>query len=397
MPDIASQSHAQKPERPWLAAYPEGMPSHIGKSPYRSLKDLIERACAANAKRPAYTCMGATLSFEALDDVSRALGAYLQSTGLQRGERVAVMMPNILQNPVAIFAILRAGFVVVNINPLYTPRELEYQLRDSGAKAIIVLENFAHTVEQAAPKTDLRHVIVATMGDLLGPKGIIVNFVVRRMKKLVPPWSLAGHVSFAKAVAKGRKLALRDVVLAAEDTAFLQYTGGTTGVSKGAELTHANLLANAAQMSLWIETAFIHKPRPETLVFLCALPLYHIFALTVNGLMGLALGGHNILIPNPRDIPSLVKEIGHYDITIFPGLNTLFNALLNNADFRALDFSSLTLTFGGGMAVQRPVAERWEEVTRPAGIHRHHRSAPALDRGRDSRCGRRKRCSWRHR
>jgi long-chain acyl-CoA synthetase len=349
--------------RPWLPAYAPGVPAEIGESPYRSLAHLFDACCTEFADRPAYTCMGTTMTFKALDDTARALAAHLQSCGLQAGDRVAVMMPNILQNPVAIFAILRAGLVVVNVNPLYTPRELEFQLKDSGAKAIIVLENFAHTVAQVASRTALEHVIVATMGDLLGVKGLIVNLVVRRLKKLVPPWSLPGHVPFSRALANGRRQSLRTVEIRAGDIAFLQYTGGTTGVSKGAVLTHGNLLANMAQMSIWLETAFINRSRPDTIVFLCALPLYHIFALTVNGLMGLLMGGHNILVPNPRDIPALVKDFGSHRITFFPGLNTLFNALLNNAAFRSLDFSSLVLTFGGGMAVQRPVAERWQAVT----------------------------------
>ncbi|KQS81085.1 long-chain fatty acid--CoA ligase [Rhizobium sp. Leaf384] len=363
MPDTASRTPLMSPHRPWLASYPSGMPAEIGASPYASLSHLFEVLCEKNAGRPAYTCMGTTLTFGAFAKTVDAFAAHLQSTGLKPGDRVAVMMPNVLQNPVTIFAILRAGFVVVNVNPLYTPRELEYQLKDSGAKAIVVLENFAHTVEQVASKTALQHVVVASMGDLLGVKGLLVNIIVRRVKKLVPAWSLPGHVRFNTALAMGKRLLLAKREIKAEDVAFLQYTGGTTGVSKGAVLTHANLLANTAQMRLWVETAFINKPRPETLVFLCALPLYHIFALTVNGLMGLVLGGHNVLIPNPRDIPSLVKEFGSHKVTIFPGLNTLFNALLNNEAFRALDFSSLVLTFGGGMSVQRPVAERWEKVT----------------------------------
>ncbi|WP_269456082.1 long-chain-fatty-acid--CoA ligase [Rhizobium quercicola] len=363
MPDTASRTQSMLPDRPWLASYPVGMPTEIAASPYTSLGHMFETSCAKYADRPAYTCMGTTITFGALSKTVDAFAAYLQSTGLKQGDRVAVMMPNVLQNPVTIFAILRAGLVVVNVNPLYTPRELEHQLKDSGAKAIVVLENFAHTVEQVASRTALQHIVVASMGDLLGAKGLLVNLIVRRVKKLVPAWSLRGHVRFNTAIAKGKRLTLAKPAVKAGDIAFLQYTGGTTGVSKGAVLTHANLLANAAQMSLWIETAFANKPKPETLVFLCALPLYHIFALTVNGLMGLVLGGHNILIPNPRDIPSLVKEFGSHKITIFPGLNTLFNALLNNGPFRALDFSSLVLTFGGGMAVQRPVAERWEKVT----------------------------------
>ncbi|MDQ0318817.1 long-chain acyl-CoA synthetase [Pararhizobium capsulatum DSM 1112] len=363
MPDIQTQNQGHVTERPWLASYPPGMPAEIAPSTNNSIGEIFEQSCAKYAGRPAFTCMGKTLSFTQLEAESRKVAAWLQSTDLEKGDRVAVMMPNVLQNPVITFAILRAGFTVVNVNPLYTPRELEHQLNDAGAKAIFVLENFAHTVEQVAARTPLRHVVVTTMGDLLGLKGVIVNLVVRRIKKLVPAWSLPGHLSFKTVLASGSGKRLRDPGVKQSDVAFLQYTGGTTGVSKGATLTHANLLANMAQMGLWLETAFLRRQRPERLVFLCALPLYHIFALTVNGLMGLSTGGENILIPNPRDIPAFVKEIARYKINIFPGLNTLFNALMNNADFQKLDFSSLALTFGGGMAVQRPVAERWQQMT----------------------------------
>ncbi|WP_425348609.1 long-chain fatty acid--CoA ligase [Pararhizobium arenae] len=363
MPDIQTQTNSQAAAKPWLASYPPGMPAEIARPTHNSIGELFEQSCAKYGDRPAFTCMGKSLSFTGLETESRKVGAWLQSLGLQKGDRVAVMMPNVLQNPVIVFAILRAGFTVVNVNPLYTPRELEYQLNDSGAKAIFVLENFAHTVEQVAARTQLKHIVVTTMGDMLGLKGVIVNLVVRRVKKLVPAWSLPGHISFKNVLAAGSNKSITDTGVKQEDVAFLQYTGGTTGVSKGATLTHANLLSNMAQMGLWLETAFLRRPRPERLVFLCALPLYHIFALTVNGLMGLSTGGENILIPNPRDIPAFVKEIAKYRINIFPGLNTLFNALMNNADFQKLDFSSLALTFGGGMAVQRPVAERWHKMT----------------------------------
>ncbi|WEZ84664.1 long-chain fatty acid--CoA ligase [Rhizobium sp. 32-5/1] len=339
------------------------MPAEIAPLPYRSIGDLFNLACGKHAARPAFTCMGKSLTFSDLDRLSAHVGAWLQSIGLVKGDRVAVMMPNILQNPVIIFGILRAGFTVVNVNPLYTPRELEHQLKDAGAKAIFVLENFAHTVEQVVAKTAVKHVVVTTMGDLLGLKGVIVNLVVRRVKKLVPAWSLAGHLSFKAVLSAGAKKTLVKTNVAPSDIAFLQYTGGTTGVSKGAALTHSNLLSNMAQIELWLETAFVRRPRPDDLVFVCALPLYHIFALTINALMGLSTGGQNILIPNPRDIPAFVKELGKYKFNIFPGLNTLFNALMNNADFQKLDFSSLLLTLGGGMAVQRPVAERWQKMT----------------------------------
>jgi len=363
MPDTLMQTPGPQAAKPWLQSYPPGMPSHIDPLRYNSIGDLFVQSCKKYADRAAFTCMGKTLTFGDLEAQSRKIGAWLQSTGLAKGDRVAVMMPNILQNPVIVFGILRAGYTVVNVNPLYTPRELEHQLKDSGAKAIFVLENFAHTVEQVAARTDLKHTVVATMGDLLGLKGLIVNIVVRKVKKLVPAWSLPGHLSFKAVLAKGAGQTLKAIDVKPGDVAFLQYTGGTTGVSKGATLTHSNLLSNVAQMGLWLDTAFLQKKKPERLVFLCALPLYHIFALTVNSLMGLSTGGENILIPNPRDIPAFVKEIAKYKVNIFPGLNTLFNALMNNAEFQKLDFSHLALTFGGGMAVQRPVAERWETMT----------------------------------
>ncbi len=363
MPDTNIQTPGAHASKPWLQSYPAGMPADIAPLPYNSIGDLFVQSCQKYAGRAAFTCMGKTLTFADLDAQSRKIGAWLQSAGLAKGDRVAVMMPNILQNPVIVFGILRAGYTVVNVNPLYTPRELEHQLKDAGAKAIFVLENFAHTVEQVAARTSLKHIVVTTMGDLLGVKGLIVNIVVRKVKKLVPVWSLPGHLSFKTVLANGGRQTLKSVDVKPTDVAFLQYTGGTTGVSKGATLTHSNLLSNMAQMGLWLETAFINRKRPEHLVFLCALPLYHIFALTVNALMGLSTGGENILIPNPRDIPAFVKEIAKYKINIFPGLNTLFNALMNNAEFQKLDFSDLALTFGGGMAVQRPVAERWEKMT----------------------------------
>ncbi|OJF92697.1 long-chain fatty acid--CoA ligase [Pararhizobium antarcticum] len=363
MPDTVMNAPGAAAEKLWLKSYAPGTPAEIAPLPYRSIGDLFDLSCGKYATRPAFTCMGKSLTFGELDQLSARIGAWLQSIGLVKGDRVAVMMPNILQNPVIIFGILRAGFTVVNVNPLYTPRELEHQLKDAGAKAIFVLENFAHTVEQVVARTAVKHVVVTTMGDLLGLKGLIVNLVVRRVKKLVPAWSLAGHVSFKAVLSAGAQTTMVKTSVAPSDIAFLQYTGGTTGVSKGAALTHSNLLSNMAQIELWLETAFVRRPRPDDLVFICALPLYHIFALTINALMGLSTGGQNILIPNPRDIPAFVKELGKYRFNIFPGLNTLFNALMNNADFQKLDFSSLLLTLGGGMAVQRPVAERWQAMT----------------------------------
>lgn len=347
-------------EKRWLASYPPGVPSEIPASANTSLVELLEKSCAKFADRKAFSSMGKSLTYRDLDIETRAVAAWLQSRGLEKGDRVAVMMPNILQNPVAVYGILRAGMIVVNVNPLYTPRELEHQLKDSGSKALFVLENFAHVVQQAVPKTAVRHVVVAAMGDLLGLKGHIVNLVVRKVKKLVPAYAIPGSISFKAVLKEGQGFSLKAVRLLPQDIAFLQYTGGTTGISKGAILTHANLLANKAQISLWLDAAFTQrKDRPEVLNFICALPLCHIFALTVNSLMGIALGGHNLLIANPRDIPGFVKELSHYRPHIFPGINTLFNALMNNEDFRKLDLSSLILVLGGGMAVQRPVAERW--------------------------------------
>ena len=273
------------------------------------------------------------------------------------------MMPNILQYPVIVFGILRAGYTVVNVNPLYTPRELEHQLKDSGAEAIIVLENFAKTVQTVIATTQVKHVVVAAMGDMLGIKGIVVNLVVRQVKKLVPSWSLPGHVSFKQCLVDGAERPFKPVEVNPDDVAFLQYTGGTTGVAKGATLLHRNLLANCQPARLWVEEAYRAKPKPVDLVYICALPLYHIFALTVNSLMGMQQGAQNILIPNPRDIPGFVKELQKYKFHVFPGLNTLFNALLNNEQFRELDFKPLILTLGGGMAVQKGVAERWKALT----------------------------------
>ena len=363
MNSISVHPNGAKPGKPWLASYPDVVPAELPPLEYASLAELLEKSCARYADRIVFSSMGKVMSYRELESQTRKIAAWLQSTGLQKGDRVAVMMPNVLQNPVATYGILRAGLVVVNVNPLYTPRELEHQLNDSGAKAIFVLENFARTVEQVLNKTDLRHVVVSSLGEMLGAKGLIVNFLVRKVKKLVPSWSIPQHKSFGQVLREGAGRTLQPVTLSGHDIAFLQYTGGTTGVAKGAVLTHQNLLANKLQLSLWLRSAFERKKEPEVLNFLCALPLYHIFALTVNSLMGMSLGAHNILIANPRDIPGLVKEFEKSNVHIFPGLNTLFNALMNNADFAKLDFSSLILSLGGGMAVQRPVAARWLDIT----------------------------------
>ncbi|WP_292333704.1 long-chain fatty acid--CoA ligase [Mesorhizobium sp.] len=364
MPKAITELAAGLPEKPWLKNYPKNMPAEIGPLPYDSIGDFLVGACKQFASRPAFVCMGKSISYAELERLSAAFGAYLQSKGLEKGARVALMMPNVLQYPVAMMAVLRAGFTVVNVNPLYTPRELEHQLKDSGAQAIVILENFANTLQAVIARTPVKHVVIAAMGDMLGGlKGAIVNLVVRRVKKMVPAWSLPGHVKFNAALKAGSASAFKPAAVSGDHIAFLQYTGGTTGVSKGATLLHRNVLSNVAQNSLWVEDAYTVKPKPAHLNFVCALPLYHIFALTVNALMGMQQGAQNVLIPNPRDIPGFVKELQKYPVHIFPGLNTLFNALLNNEDFRKLDFKPLILTLGGGMAVQKGVAERWKALT----------------------------------
>ncbi|BAR56224.1 acyl-CoA synthetase [Bradyrhizobium diazoefficiens] len=350
-------------ERIWLKQYPPGVPADIEPTQYASLVDLLEESFAKFADRKAFICMDKSISYRDLDQMSVALAAYLQGRGLQRGARVAIMMPNVLQYPIATAAVLRAGFAVVNVNPLYTPRELEHQLKDSGAEAIIVLENFAHTAEQVITKTSVKHVIVASMGDLLGFKGVIVNLVVRRVKKMVPAWSLPGAVSFNDALSAGRGLTFNKPKLSPGDVAFLQYTGGTTGVSKGATLLHRNIVANVLQNDAWLQPALAAPPHVDQLMIVCALPLYHIFALTACYLLAVRAGGCNLLIPNPRDIAGFVKELAKYQVNSFPAVNTLYNGLMHHPDFKKLDFSKLKISNGGGMAVQRPVAEQWKAVT----------------------------------
>jgi long-chain acyl-CoA synthetase len=361
MSQVAENVEGSDIVRPWLKSYPPGVPAKVAPSPYRSLADMIEQNCRKYASRVAYDGMGKTMTYGELETLSAKVAAWLQAQGLKKGDRVAIMMPNVLQYPVVVSGILRAGMVVVNVNPLYTPRELEHQLNDAGASAIFVLENFATTVSAVIARTSVKTVVVASMGDLMGLKGHIVNFVVRKVKKLVPAWSLPGHVPFKAVMAAGNSM--KPVEISASDIAFLQYTGGTTGVSKGATLLHSNLLANVMQNTAWLKPAETRKQFPEQLVYVCALPLYHIFALTVNMFMAIEQGGLNILIANPRDIPGFVKEISRYRFNILPALNTLFNALANNEDFKKLDFSGLILTLGGGMAVQRPVADLWQKVT----------------------------------
>ena len=348
----------------WLKSYPQGVPAEIDYTQYRSLVHLLEEAFAKYAERNAYVCMDKFLTYAELDAMSKKLGAWLQGKGLKKGARVAIMMPNVLQYPVAIAAILRAGYTVVNVNPLYTPRELEHQLNDSGAEAIIILENFATTLEQVLAKTRIKHVVVASMGDLLGlAKGAIVNFVVRNVKKMVPAFTLPNAISFKQAVAEGAAIALKPVELGHDDVAFLQYTGGTTGVSKGATLSHRNVIANVLQSEAWAQPALNRAPVIEQLTIVCALPLYHIFALTSCCLMGTRLGGMNILIPNPRDMPGFIKTLSKFKINMLPAVNTLYNGLLNNAAFAAVDFSMLKVCNGGGMAVQKAVADKWFKLT----------------------------------
>ncbi|NEW88825.1 long-chain fatty acid--CoA ligase [Rhodopseudomonas sp. WA056] len=350
-------------ERIWLKHYPAGIPADIDVTQYPSLVDLFEESFRKFGDRKAFICMDKAITYRELDEMSAALGAYLQGKGLQKGARVALMMPNVLQYPVAIAAVLRAGFAVVNVNPLYTPRELEHQLKDSGAEAIIVLENFAHTVEQVIARTPVKHVIVGAMGDMLGFKGVIVNLVVRKIKKMVPAFSLPGSVSFNDAVSAGRGARLTKPVIGPDDVAFLQYTGGTTGVSKGATLLHRNVVANVLQNDAWLQPALDKPPHIDQLFIVCALPLYHIFALTACYLLGLRAGGVNLLIPNPRDIPGFIKELMKYQVNTFPAVNTLYNGLLHAPGFDKVDFSKLKISNGGGMAVQRPVAEAWLKLT----------------------------------
>lgn len=351
-------------DRIWIKDYPPGVPADIDASQYPSVVALFEESFAKYKTADAYACMDKKLTFGQLDEMSKALGAWLQSRGLERGDRVAIMMPNVLQYPVCVAGILRAGYVVVNVNPLYTPRELEHQLKDSGAKAIIIVENFAKTFEQVRAKTPVQHIVLASMGDLLGfPKGPIVNLVVRKVKKLVPAFSLPGAVKFNDVIAAGRKLQLRKADIKHDDVAFLQYTGGTTGLSKGATLLHRNIIANVLQNEAWLQPALRKGVQVDRMTIVTALPLYHIFALTACCLLGMRIGAMCLLIPNPRDIPGFVKELGKYKFHMLPAVNTLYNGLLNNPDFAKLDFTPLKAANGGGMAVQRAVAERFFKLT----------------------------------
>ncbi|MGY8706620.1 long-chain-fatty-acid--CoA ligase [Bradyrhizobium sp. 18BD] len=351
-------------DRIWLKHYPPGVSGEIDPSRYVSLVAMLEESFARYRERTAFICMDKGLTYGETDEMSRALGAWLQSRGLASGARVAIMMPNVLQYPVATCAVLRAGFTVVNTNPLYTAHELEAQLEDSGAEAIIVLENFAHVLQQAIGNTSIKHVVVASMGDLLGTiKGTIVNLAVRWVKKMVPVYSLPGTTPFNAALAAGKSMTLTKPQLGPDDLAFLQYTGGTTGIPKGAMLLHRNVVANLLQIDEWLKPVLESEPKVDRLTVMAALPLYHIFALTACFLLSVRTGGQSILIPNPRDIPSLINELAKYKVNHFPAVNTLYNALLNHPDFGKIDWSMLKSAVGGGMAVQKSVADRWFSAT----------------------------------
>ncbi len=351
-------------DRPWLKAYPAGVPADIDSSQYPSLVALMEESFQKYGSRVAYSFMGKDITFGQTDSLSVAFAVYLQGLGLLKGDRIAIMMPNVPQYPVAVAAILRAGYVVVNVNPLYTPRELEHQLKDSGAKAIVIIENFAHVLEQCIATTSIKHVVLCAMGDQLGlAKGALVNYVVRNVKKMVPPFNLPGAVRFNDAVAQGTRGTLKRPDIKPDDVAVLQYTGGTTGVSKGAVLLHRNVIANVLQSEAWNGPAMASLPAGEQPTYVCALPLYHIFAFTVNMMLGMRTGAKNILIPNPRDLPAVLKELSKHTINSFPAVNTLFNGLANHPDFNTVDWSHLKISVGGGMAVQSSVAKLWLEKT----------------------------------
>jgi long-chain acyl-CoA synthetase len=345
----------------WFKSYDSGVPHTIDVNEYSSLKDIVENSFKKFSDRPGFSCMGKTFTYAEIDDLSAKFASYLQhELGLGKGSRVAIMMPNILQYPIALFGILRAGMVAVNVNPLYTERELEHQLNDSGAETIIIFENSANILQKVISNTPIKNVITTAIGDMLGfPKSLIVNFVIKHVKKMVPAFELAKAIDFTDALSKGDASKLNDVSLSHEDIAFLQYTGGTTGVSKGAVLTHGNIVANMLQARAWLK----NEIREGEEIIITPLPLYHIFSLTANCFIFSSIGALNVLITNPRDIPGFVKELSKWKFTAITGVNTLFNALLNNEGFKNLDFSSLKLTLGGGMAVQRPVAEKWKQVT----------------------------------
>ncbi len=351
-------------ERVWLRSYPEGVPADIDATQYDSLVSLMEESFSKFADRTAYSFMGQDIGYRETDVKSQAIAAYFQSLGLEKGDRVAIMMPNVPQYPVAVAAILRAGLVVVNVNPLYTPRELEHQLKDSGAKAIVIIENFAVTLQKCVAQTQIKHIVVCAMGDMLGvAKGALVNFVVRNVKNMVPEYDLPGAVKFKRALALGQQAVFIKPVVCGEDIAVLQYTGGTTGVSKGAVLLHQNVIANLLQSEAWNDPVMRRVPAHEQPTSVCALPLYHIFAFTVNMMLGLRTGGKNILIPNPRDLPAVLKELSQHTFHSFPAVNTLFNGLAHHPDFGKVNWTNLKVSVGGGMAVTSAVAALWLEKT----------------------------------
>ena len=351
-------------DRIWLKHYPQGVPAEIKPEAYTSLVALMEESFQKYAKRVAYSFMGKEVTYAQTDSLSRAMGVYLQSLGLAKGDRVAIMLPNVPQYPVAVAAILRAGYVLVNVNPLYTPRELEHQLKDSGAKAIIIIENFAHTLEQVITNTPVKHVVVCAMGDQLGLlKGALVNYVVRNVKKMVPAYRLPEAVKYNDAIARGTKGTLKPVTLTLDDIAVLQYTGGTTGVSKGAVLLHRNLVANVIQSEAWYQPALKKVPAGEQIVTICALPLYHIFGFNSNMMLGMRMGGCNILIPNPRDMPAVLKELSKHKFHSFPAVNTLFNGLANHPDFNTVNWKSLIISVVAVSLKKKAVAKLWLEKT----------------------------------
>jgi len=351
-------------DRPWLSSYPQGVPADIDASRYPSLVGLMEESFTKYADRTAYSFMGKDVSYAETDKLSKAFAAYLQGLGLAKGDRVAAMMPNCPQYPIAVAGILRAGLILVNVNPLYTPRELEHQLKDSGAKAIVIMENFGTTLQQCIAATPVKHVVLTSMGDRLGfLKGALVNYVVRNVKKMVPHFSLPGAVRFNDALEKGAGRTLQPVAIGPDDVAVLQYTGGTTGVSKGAVLLHRNVIANVLQSEAWNEPVMAQVPANEQPTGVCALPLYHIFAFTVGMMLSMRTGGKLILIPNPRDLAGVLKELSKHTIHSFPAVNTLFNGLANHPDFNTVDWKNLKVSVGGGMAVQAAVAKLWLEKT----------------------------------
>jgi long-chain acyl-CoA synthetase len=351
-------------EKTWLKHYPKGVPANINVEQYPSLVALIEESFKKHRDLPAYKFMGRTITFGQVDDLSRAFAAYLQAQGFEKGDRIAIMMPNVPQYPVAVAAILRAGYVVVNVNPLYTPRELEHQLKDSGAKAIVMVENFAITLQQVLANVPTKKVILTALGDMLGfPKSLIVNYVVRQVKKMVPAYDIPGAVKFNDAIAQGRGKSFKPAQVGPDDIAVLQYTGGTTGVSKGAVLLHRNLVANILQSEAWYQPALKKIPAGEQIVTICALPIYHIFGFNTNMMLSMRMGGCNILVPNPRDLPAVFKELKGEKFHSFPAVNTLFNAMAHHPEFSTVDWSGLVISVGGGMAVQSATAKLWLEKT----------------------------------